>query len=306
MKNSSKVSVLMNCYNSEQYIQNSIQSLINQTFDEWELIVWDDASTDNTLSIVNSFNDKRIKIYKNDLHIGLGLSRVKAQEYLKGEYISILDSDDIYEKDKLKKQIQAFNEDKNLSLVTSWYSIIDKKNKEINKIRISNNLSEIKNKLYGDNIFAHSSIVYKRIEAEKVGWYSNKLEYSQDYDLTIKLLKNNPFFIAQEYLVKIRDSETSMTRNLSLQSVILNEHFKILNYIKNNFLLDINQKKINEENLRKLNCKMLLLDLRNKLSIKKIFNLIILLTKYPSLNIIIFKYLLLKIKYLLYKKWWTV
>lgn len=306
MKNSSKVSVLMNCYNSEQYIQNSIQSLINQTFDEWELIVWDDASTDNTLSIVNSFNDKRIKIYKNDLHIGLGLSRVKAQEYLKGEYISILDSDDIYEKDKLKKQLQAFNEDKNLSLVTSWYSIIDKKNKEINKIRISNNLSEIKNKLYGDNIFAHSSIVYKRVEAEKVGWYSNKLEYSQDYDLTIKLIKNNPFFIAQEYLVKIRDSETSMTRNLSLQSVILNEHFKILNYIKNNFLLDINQKKINEENLRKLNCKMLLLDLRNKLSIKKIFNLIILLTKYPSLIIIIFKYLLLKIKYLLYKKWWTV
>ena len=306
MKNSSKVSVLMNCYNSEQYIQNSIQSLINQTFDEWELIVWDDASTDNTLNIVNSFNDKRIKIYKNDLHIGLGLSRVKAQEYLKGEYISILDSDDIYEKDKLKKQIQAFKENKNLSLVTSWYSIIDKKNKEINKIRISNNLPEIKKKLYGDNIFAHSSIVYKRIEAEKVGWYSNKLEYSQDYDLTIKLLKNNPFFIVQEYLVKIRDSETSMTRNLSLQSLILNEHFEILNYIKNNFLLDINQKKINEENLRKVNCKMLLLDLQNKLSIKKIFNLMILLIKYPSLIVIIFKYLLLKIKYLLFKKWWTV
>ena len=74
---------------------------------------WDDASTDNTLNIVNSFNDKRIKIYKNDLHIGLGLSRVKAQEYLKGEYISILlVSDDIYEKDKLKKQIQAFKENK--------------------------------------------------------------------------------------------------------------------------------------------------------------------------------------------------
>ena len=306
MKNSSKVSVLMNCYNSEKYIQNSIQSLINQTFDEWELIVWDDASTDNTLSIAHSFNDKRIKIYKNDTHSGLGLSRVKAQEYLKGEYISILDSDDIYEKDKLKKQIQAFKENKNLSLVTSWYSIIDKKNKEMNKIRISNNLSEIKKKLYGDNIFAHSSIVYKRIEAEKVGWYSNKLEYSQDYDLTIKLLKNNSFFIVQEYLVKIRDSETSMTRNLSLQSVILNEHFKILNYIKNNFLLDINQKKINEENLRKVNCKMLLLDLQNKLSIKKIFNLMILLIKYPSLIVIIFKYLLLKIKYLLFKKWWTV
>lgn len=306
MKNSSKVSVLMNCYNSEKYIQNSIQSLINQTFDEWELIVWDDASTDNTLSIAHSFNDKRIKIYKNDTHSGLGLSRVKAQEYLKGEYISILDSDDIYEKDKLKKQIQAFKENKNLSLVTSWYSIIDKKNKEMNKIRISNNLSEIKKKLYGDNIFAHSSIVYKRIEAEKVGWYSNKLEYSQDYDLTIKLLKNNSFFIVQEYLVKIRDSETSMTRNLSLQSLILNEHFEILNYIKNNFLLDINQKKINEENLRKVNCKMLLLDLQNKLSIKKIFNLMILLIKYPSLIVIIFKYLLLKIKYLLFKKWWTV
>ena len=66
MKNGSKVSVLMNCYNSELYIRESVQSLIDQTYKDWELIVWDDASIDSTINIIQSFNDNRIKIYKND------------------------------------------------------------------------------------------------------------------------------------------------------------------------------------------------------------------------------------------------
>lgn len=296
MKNGSKVSVLMNCYNSELYIKESVQSLIDQTYKDWELIVWDDASIDSTINIIQSFNDNRIKIYKNDAHCGLCLGRIRAQKFLKGEYISILDSDDIYEKDKLKNQIQAFNIDPNLSLVTSWYSKINENGKELKKIKFSKNLSKIKNELFGDNIFAHSSIMYKRSEAEKVGWYSDKLEYSQDYDLTIKLLQNNPFCIVENYLVKIRDSASSMTRKLSLQGLIIKEHLEILNYLKDNFALNSKQKKINKKNIKIVNFKILIYNFQKSPNIQKLFNIFLLLMGRPSLIINLFKNIFIRFK----------
>ena len=296
MKNGSKVSVLMNCYNSELYIRESVQSLIDQTYKDWELIVWDDASIDSTINIIQSFNDNRIKIYKNDAHCGLCLGRIRAQKFLKGEYISILDSDDIYEKDKLKNQIQAFNIDPNLTLVTSWYSKINENGKELKKIKFSKNLSKIKNELFGDNIFAHSSIMYKRSEAEKVGWYSDKLEYSQDYDLTIKLLQNNPFCIVENYLVKIRDSASSMTRKLSLQGLIIKEHLEILNYLKDNFALNSKQKKINKKNIKIVNFKILIYNFQKSPNIQKLFNIFLLLMGRPSLIINLFKNIFIRFK----------
>jgi glycosyltransferase involved in cell wall biosynthesis len=291
MKNNSKISVLMNCFNSEIFIKESVQSLVNQTYTNWELIVWDDASTDGTLDILKCFKDNRIKIYTNSSHCGLGSGRIKAQKFLKGDYISILDSDDVYEKDKLRNQIEAFNRNHELSLVTSWYSTINKNSKQISKIKLSNNLSEIKNELCGDNIFAHSSIMYKRIDAEKVGWYSEKFEYSQDYDLTIKLLKNNSFYIVPDYLVKIRDIDSSMTRNSSLHSLIIKEHLEILNYIKNDYILNKKQKKINDKNLNKVNLKILLFNLQKKCSFRKIFDILNLLFKNPSLVVSILKHI---------------
>ena len=92
MGNEVKISVLMNCYNSENFIFDSINSLILQTHKDWELVVWDDASTDNTLNIVKAIKDNRIRIFENEKHKGLGLSRLSAQKVLRGDYISILDS----------------------------------------------------------------------------------------------------------------------------------------------------------------------------------------------------------------------
>ena len=97
-----KISVLMNCYNSENFIFDSINSLILQTYKDWELVVWDDASTDNTLNIVKAIKDNRIRIFENKKHKGLGPSRLSAQKVLRGDYISILDSDDLYENNKLE------------------------------------------------------------------------------------------------------------------------------------------------------------------------------------------------------------
>ena len=75
MKKTPLVSILMNCYNEEQLISRAIKSVLKQTYKNFELLIWDDASDDNTKKIINLFNDKRIKFFKNKKHLGLGFSR---------------------------------------------------------------------------------------------------------------------------------------------------------------------------------------------------------------------------------------
>ena len=95
------VSVLLNCYNAEKTISKSIDSVLNQTYSNFELVIWDDGSTDNTYEIVKSYGDKRIKVFKNEINIGLGKSRLKAIRELKGSLISIIDSDDFFHSEKI-------------------------------------------------------------------------------------------------------------------------------------------------------------------------------------------------------------
>src|SRR5574344_1834201 len=95
------VSVIMPSYNTAQYIAESINSVINQTYQEWELIIVDDCSTDDTDEVVKSFHDKRIRYLKNDKNSGAAVSRNRALREAKGRWIAFLDSDDLWKPQKL-------------------------------------------------------------------------------------------------------------------------------------------------------------------------------------------------------------
>ncbi|WML36751.1 glycosyltransferase family 2 protein [Clostridium sp. OS1-26] len=101
------VSIIMPCYNSENYIEEAIKSVIGQTYENWELIIIDDCSNDNSISIVKKYcmQDKRILFYQNEKNIGTAKTRNKGVEFAKGQYIAFLDSDDIWYKEKLNKQV---------------------------------------------------------------------------------------------------------------------------------------------------------------------------------------------------------
>lgn len=99
------VSIVMPAFNSSQYIRNAITSVQNQTYSNWELIIVDDCSTDNTLDVIKEINDPRIKIFKNKKNSGAAISRNKALREARGRWIAFLDSDDIWEKNKLEEQI---------------------------------------------------------------------------------------------------------------------------------------------------------------------------------------------------------
>ena len=99
------VSIVMPNYNCEKFVEETIKSVINQTYSNWELLFVDDCSTDNSVAIVEGFNDSRIRILKNEKNSGAAVSRNYALREAKGDYIAFLDSDDIWLPEKLEKQI---------------------------------------------------------------------------------------------------------------------------------------------------------------------------------------------------------
>ena len=106
------VSVIMPAYNASQYIAKTISSVQAQTFTNWELIVVDDYSSDNTVEIVNGFlrDDSRIRLYRNAQNMGVAKSRNRALEQCQGDYVAFLDSDDIWYSDKIELQLQCFSQ----------------------------------------------------------------------------------------------------------------------------------------------------------------------------------------------------
>ena len=127
-QSTSAISVVIPMYNAEKYIGECLTSLANQTFQDFDVIVVDDCSTDNTIEVVSSFaeNNSRIQQIKSDIHSGgyPSIPRNKGIESAKGRYIAFLDADDIWEPDKLDSQIALF--DGNTPIVFSNYQVISK------------------------------------------------------------------------------------------------------------------------------------------------------------------------------------
>ena len=127
------VSILMNCYNGQEYLKKALNSIINQKYKNWELIFWDNQSTDDSIKIFNSYKDKRFKLFRAKEHTILYEGRNLAIQKTTGELIAFLDTDDIWLPDKLLKQVDLFkNEEVGLVYGNFWmlnnYSIFKKKN----------------------------------------------------------------------------------------------------------------------------------------------------------------------------------
>jgi teichuronic acid biosynthesis glycosyltransferase TuaG len=128
------VSIITPTYNAEKYIRQTLQSVINQSYQNWEMILADDASTDNTVAIIEEFSQKdyRIKLFKLPENRGNGFARNAALEKASGKYMAYLDADDLWFPEKLEKQIQ-FLKAKNLHFTFSFYDSIDEEGNDLNR-----------------------------------------------------------------------------------------------------------------------------------------------------------------------------
>ena len=183
------VSVIMNCYNGEKYLREALDSIIDQTCKNWELIFWDNQSTDNSANIVLSYNDHRIKYFYSKTHTLIYEARNLAIEKSQGGYLAFLDVDDYWNSTKLEKQMLVFSKNSEVAIVYSNFSF---------KNEIKNTFKELNNKklpegmivdvLLRKNLMCLLTVLLNRRfinEQEKV--FDPRLHIMGDYDMAIKI-----------------------------------------------------------------------------------------------------------------------
>jgi len=187
MKESSLVSVIMPAYNSAKFIAESIQSVINQTHQNWELLIIDDASEDATLNIIETLQleDSRIKHCKNSINEGAGISRNKAIRAAKGNFIAFLDADDLWLPEKLEIQLE-FMFSKDLDMTYSSYYLIDEAGKFLDK-KVQALPTLTYKKLLKSNYVGNLTGIYSVDKLGKI--YSPILRKRQDWALWLSVMQ---------------------------------------------------------------------------------------------------------------------
>lgn len=198
-----KVSILMPVYNGESHLKEAIDSILAQSFRDFEFLIIDDGSTDETLDILNEYvrKDERVRVIINKENIGLTKSLNKGIHLANGKYIARMDADDISNPDRLKLQVEFLETNLDHGLVGSWSLEMDEKG---NKSDVGRELPVESEKLVKDlisyNPFFHSSIMMRKNIFEKTGLYNEEWKYAQDYELYFRIsrfykIANLPFYL---------------------------------------------------------------------------------------------------------------
>ncbi|MCT6869358.1 MAG: glycosyltransferase family 2 protein [Apibacter sp.] len=218
------VSVIMAAYNAEKHISASIESIINQTFNNFELLVINDGSTDNTQSIVKEYckKDSRIILLNNDKNLFVIKSRNKGIEKAKGKYIAILDSDDLALPNRLEYQVKYLENNPDIFLIGSSAYIIDENDKVENSFIAPTGYEKLKNNINKNNLIYHSTVMFRN---ENV-FYREKMIYCEDYDLILRLFsEGKKIDNLSDILISYRQTSNSLskTKNRLVQWLFINK-----------------------------------------------------------------------------------
>lgn len=207
------VSVLMTVYNAGKFLKPAIDSLLAQTFTDFELIIIENGSIDGSREIIRSYDDSRLKIFELDENIGRTPALIKAFEKAKSEYIAIQDADDVSLPQRLELQADYMRNNPQVVLLGTSCKFIDQANQFLRKFNPPCNTDEAYQSLAFENIVAHSSAIYRRDAAEKVGGYPVELSFSQDYGLWLRLAKIGEIANLPQELVLIREHSGRITNS---------------------------------------------------------------------------------------------
>ena len=195
----------MSAHNSDKYIGKAIESILSQDFTDFEFIIIDDGSFDNTYRILADFQkkDNRIHIIKNESNIGLAVSLNKGIKIARGEYVARQDADDVSMRNRISRQSEFLEQNKDISMVGTFYEILGKDDKLLYEIRLPCWDAEIKEYLKSVNCFCHGSVMFRKSALEKIGFYPEQYRCSQDYALWLKMSKGCKFANIPEFLYKL-------------------------------------------------------------------------------------------------------
>lgn len=205
-----KVSVLMPIFKTnEKYLRESINSILNQTYKNFEFIILDDCPEDTREKIIKEYKDNRIIYKKNDKNLGISASRNKLLNFAQGEYIAIFDHDDISVPERLEKQVAYLDTHPFVGVVSGQLEYI------VGKHYITKHPEfnlDIKKELMHRDIVAHTAMMIRKSLINQTGIkYESLYSPCEDYMLVLRLVEHTMFYNLQEILVKYRNSEENTT-----------------------------------------------------------------------------------------------
>ena len=264
-----EVSILMNAYNAELYLEEAINSIYSQTFSDWEIIFIDNCSIDQTSRIAHSY-DSRLKYFKTDKNIPLGAARNFGLNFVKGKYLTFLDTDDIWESNKLEEQLGYIRNSKH-SFIYSSVKIINPDGLVLRTTKINKKFN-IKSLLARPDINMHSTII--NLNIQKVS-FNDKLFFCPDLQLFMSIVASGGTYFGLDIpLVRYRIHPNSLskeTRNIQQKEVL-----HVYNMIKDNFpnIYEANLSSFNKGLNRVQNLLKVKSELEKNNKLKAIFHLL--------------------------------
>ena len=209
-----KVSVVAAVYNGEKYIEKSFLSILNQTFDEFEFIIVDDGSSDNTLEKIRNINDPRMRIIRQD-NQGQTNALIRGIEQAQGELIARFDQDDLSLPNRLMSQVKFMDTHPNAVLCGSRFKELYKDKLIPQRVKFTQTNTEIKKVISYFNPFAHSAVMFRREAYLKTGGYDKSFAIAMDYDLWVRLMEVGEVHNIDEVLtiVRMHDGSTSIKKS---------------------------------------------------------------------------------------------
>jgi glycosyltransferase involved in cell wall biosynthesis len=223
----------MPVYNAENYVKDAIESILNQTFTDFELLIINDGSTDNSKTIIESFSDSRIRLLNNEENTGLAKVRNRGIDEAKGEYIAWLDADDISNPLRLEKQVKLLDERQEIGICGTWVKTFG--TKVIHKWRYPTNPDFIKCRMIFDDPLATSSVMLRRkLLVGKNQYFDLSYPPAEDYDLWERISYSCKITNIPEFLTNYRlhDNQTSTKNKLKQRISVWNIHKRQLEKIK--------------------------------------------------------------------------
>ena len=204
-----KVTVLMSVYNGERYLKEAIDSILTQTFTDFEFLIIDDASTDKTPDILRSYSDPRIRIVTNQENIGLTKSLNKGLELAKGEYVARMDADDISLPDRFMEEVNYLDSNLDVAVVGTGRENVDSEGNSLEVVFPPKIVSS--ELLLKGNQFQHSSVMFRKNIILKEGGYCESMQCCQDYYFWLKLAKKHQLHNIPIVLCKLRNQKDNVS-----------------------------------------------------------------------------------------------
>ena len=234
-----KVSFLISVFNGEKYLDKSLLSIKNQTYQNYEIVIVNDASTDNSLSIIRKYKKifKNYKIINNIKNIGLTKSLNIAAKNARGEWLARLDADDVCNYLRLDKQLELISSENSIALIGSGCNFINTDDKVIFKKSFGNKSNYLKSQLQKVNaFFPHSSALIKRSIFLKLGGYDEFFKFAQDYDLWLRVSEKYEIIASNDFLVNIRIHNNRISNKKTKNEQFIFARVAIISYwLRNNF-----------------------------------------------------------------------